>query len=106
MNHPYSNSPMVSSGPLERTAPLADGEILDAIFELNRVLDGLEVSAGSIFNRLVPVLQPELPPQAATCGSAGAIRVTPIGTELARIQGRIERMHQQASDIGSRLALP
>lgn len=42
--------------------------------------------------------------------SAGAApnspRNTPFGAELARIQGRVERLYSHAADVSNRLALP
>lgn len=104
--HPsYVNSSRSAGAAQNQPTPVPNGEIVDALHELNRVLDNLEVVAGGVFERLAPVLQPEAGVGHGTEASI-APRNTPFGAELARIQGRVERLHSQAADVGFRLALP
>ncbi|OMG85423.1 hypothetical protein [Achromobacter xylosoxidans] len=104
--HPSYVSSSLSAGAAQnQPTPVPNGEIVDALHELNRVLDNLEVVVGGVFERLAPVLQPEADIARAAQMSATP-RNTPFGAELARIQGRVERLHSQAADVGFRLALP
>lgn len=103
--HPSYVSSSLSAGAAQNQAvPVANGEIVDALHELNRVLDNLEVVAGGVFERLAPVLQPEADIAGGTAPSLP--RNTPFGAELARIQGRVERLYSHAADVSNRLALP
>ncbi|MFY2034836.1 hypothetical protein ACOTDT_16970 [Achromobacter xylosoxidans] len=105
MSLSYVNSSRSAGAAQNQPTPVPNGEIVDALHELNRVLDNLEVVAGGVFGRLAPVLLPEADIGHATQASA-APRNTPFGAELARIQGRVERLHSQAADVSFRLALP
>ncbi|MGZ0105173.1 hypothetical protein [Achromobacter sp. KK8] len=104
--HPSHVSSSLSVGAAQnQPTPVPSGEIVDALHELNRVLDNLEVVAGGVFERLAPVLRPEADIAGGTCAS-NAPRDTPFGADLGRIQGRIERLHSQAANVSFRLALP
>lgn len=105
MSLSYGNTSLSAGAAQNQAAPVANGEIVDALLELNRVLDGLEVTARSVFARLTPVLQPESDIAGRT-GAGDAPRNTPFGAELAQIQGRVERLQQHAMDVSLRLALP
>ncbi|WP_241120763.1 hypothetical protein [Achromobacter xylosoxidans] len=104
MSLSYVSSSLSAGAAQNQAAPVANGEIVDALLDLNRVLDNLELMTDSVFGRLAPVLQP----QADIAGGAApnSPRNTPFGAELARIQGRVERLYSHAADVSNRLALP